>query len=329
MNVSADLIQSYSALLTMACLPILIGSFLARHKPSHSETLSQKDVFMFPVIGSVVLFSLYLCFKFLPKEWLNYLLQIYFALLGIGAVFKVLNPLVSRIVPYSWTKKAKSEVQLPFSTITNYLFEIKTVQITLTRIISFVFAASVGLFYFQTKHWVANNIFGEAFSISSIELISLGSFTNGAILLIGLFFYDIFWVFGTEVMVTVAKSFDAPIKLIWPRAQGYSLLGLGDIVIPGIFVAQMLRFDDHLRRTNPSHGNIYFWTCFVSYILGLVATVAVLTIFQAGQPALLYLVPACLGSVTLLALVRGEIKELFAYSDAPDAPATEKTKRSD
>ena len=33
----------------------------------------------------------------------------------------------------------------------------------------------------------------------------------GAVLLSGLFFYDIFWVFGSPVMVTVAKSLDAPI----------------------------------------------------------------------------------------------------------------------
>lgn len=39
-------------------------------------------------------------------------------------------------------------------------------------------------------------------------------------------------------MVTVAKSFDAPIKLLFPRKippapQDFSMLGLGDIVIPG------------------------------------------------------------------------------------------------
>jgi minor histocompatibility antigen H13 len=39
----------------------------------------------------------------------------------------------------------------------------------------------------------------------------------GAILLTGLFFYDIFWVFGTPVMVAVAKNIDAPIKLLFPR----------------------------------------------------------------------------------------------------------------
>ena len=47
-----------------------------------------------------------------------------------------------------------------------------------------------------------------------------------------------------------AKSFDAPIKLLFPRAleEGskltpFSMLGLGDIVIPGIFVALVLQYD--------------------------------------------------------------------------------------
>lgn len=62
----------------------------------------------------------------------------------------------------------------------------------------------------------------------------------------GLFFYDIFWVYGTDVMVTVAKSFDAPIKLLFPynwEENKKSMLGLGDIVIPGVFVALALKYD--------------------------------------------------------------------------------------
>ena len=35
----------------------------------------------------------------------------------------------------------------------------------------------------------------------------------GFVLLGGLFFYDIFFVFGTDVMVTVAVSMDVPIKV--------------------------------------------------------------------------------------------------------------------
>lgn len=36
-------------------------------------------------------------------------------------------------------------------------------------------------------------------------MVSVGSFKISVILLCGLFIYDIFWVFGTNVMVTVAK----------------------------------------------------------------------------------------------------------------------------
>lgn len=64
----------------------------------------------------------------------------------------------------------------------------------------------------------------------------------------GLFLYDIFWVFGTDVMVTVAKNIDAPIKLLFPLDMTviptkFSMLGLGDIVIPGVFVALALKYD--------------------------------------------------------------------------------------
>ena len=48
-------------------------------------------------------------------------------------------------------------------------------------------------------------------------VMSLNIRRAGALLLSGLFFYDIFWVFGTPVMVSVAKSLDAPIKLLFPR----------------------------------------------------------------------------------------------------------------
>ena len=49
-------------------------------------------------------------------------------------------------------------------------------------------------------------------------------------------------------MVTVAKNIDAPIKLIFPldltlSDSKFSMLGLGDIVIPGIFVALCLKYD--------------------------------------------------------------------------------------
>jgi hypothetical protein len=62
------------------------------------------------------------------------------------------------------------------------------------------------------QQWILNNIIGLAFCMNAIELISLDTVSVGCLLLGGLFLYDIFWVFGTDVMVTVAKGLEVPIK---------------------------------------------------------------------------------------------------------------------
>lgn len=132
-------------------------------------------------------------------------------------------------------------------------------------------------------------------------------------------------------MVTVAKSLDGPIKILFPRSiipdpttgkLEMSLLGLGDIVIPGFFLALLLRFDAHNANVPcfPTDVHVkfpkpYFHSALVGYILGLGVTLYVMIAFEAAQPALLYLVPACLGSSLACAFVRGEMKELFAYSE--------------
>ena len=149
----------------------------------------------------------------------------------------------------------------------------------------------------------------------------------------GLFFYDIFWVFGTDVMVTVAKSLDGPIKLLFPRALAtattkaeFSLLGLGDIVIPGLFVALLLRLDAvksgimkvkgaAKRIEYESFPKPFFTVNVISYALGLVTTVGVMYFFNAAQPALLYLVPACIGGSLAVGAARSELSELFAYDE--------------
>jgi len=110
-------------------------------------------------------------------------------------------------------------------------------------------SAIVGALYVITHHFTTNNVIGVLFCIFAIQNLFLGSFKIGMGLLTGLFFYDIFWVFGTDVMITVAKNIDGPIKLLFPKVlpvlsgEDMSLLGLGDIVIPGVFISLCLRFD--------------------------------------------------------------------------------------
>lgn len=135
----------------------------------------------------------------------------------------------------------------------------KEIDLKLTRLnfLSFSIALPPISVYLLTKNWLFNNLFGIAFSIAGIQNFNVlpsfkvNIFNNikiGMLMLWGLFFYDIFWVFGTDVMLTVAKSIDAPIKLMFPfnweaDPPKFSMLGLGDIVIPGVFVALCLKYD--------------------------------------------------------------------------------------
>eukprot|EP00615_Pteridomonas_danica_P011161 CAMPEP_0114328810 /NCGR_PEP_ID=MMETSP0101-20121206/649_1 /TAXON_ID=38822 ORGANISM="Pteridomonas danica, Strain PT" /NCGR_SAMPLE_ID=MMETSP0101 /ASSEMBLY_ACC=CAM_ASM_000211 /LENGTH=175 /DNA_ID=CAMNT_0001458245 /DNA_START=603 /DNA_END=1130 /DNA_ORIENTATION=+ len=159
---------------------------------------------------------------------------------------------------------------------------------------------------------------------------------------------------GESVMVTVAKGLEAPIKLLFPRIVSpnineevikeasaevtlkiikpiitnfngqkieFSMLGLGDIVIPGFLIALLLRFDAENANAPPKHGahgsfdKPYFRSNLLAYFLGLSFTISMMVFFDAAQPALLYLVPACLGTALITAYVRKEIEVLFKYDE--------------
>lgn len=67
------------------------------------------------------------------------------------------------------------------------------------------------------------------------------------------------------------------------------MLGLGDVVIPGIFVALALRYDVYQEQTGRGLRRVMFWASLVGYSLGLFTTMVVLHVFKAAQPALLYI----------------------------------------
>ena len=303
----------------------------------HPLSTSQ-DAMKFPLIGSAVLVSLFVAFRFLPRHLVNAALTLYFVALGTAALAAAVLPFVEAAFPQAVRAKSymlAKDLRIPYA-----LPDPTDVELTVPEAVAGAAAAAGCAWYGFRKHWLANNALGLAFSLTGIEHLSLGSVSTGAILLGGLFVYDVFWVFCTPVMVTVAKSFDAPIKLLFPRslaaARGavgtaaaaaggaaatktasmgapFSMLGLGDIVIPGIFVALLLRFD---RSPGRGAGKAsYFKPAFGGYVSGLVATIVVMNVFQAAQPALLYIVPAVLGAVGAAALARGEVAAVMGYSE--------------
>ncbi|KAI8806203.1 signal peptide peptidase [Cladochytrium replicatum] len=338
------LIFAYVAIGIMALLPIYFGAHAAvklnkkksgskdeKDDSDEAEFFSLNDAKWFPIIGSITLFSLYLAFTYLDKELINTLLTVYFCVLGVGSSTKLFL-IVGRAIT-GWELKGDYHLLL-----TKKGQEVISQRFGMHHFALLGLSTALTVYYAITKHWIVSNVLGEAFSVTAVQLLNLDSFTTGIVLLAALFVYDIFWVFGTDVMVTVARNFDAPIKVVFPKdflglfAEGlwkvpekgtpFTMLGLGDIVIPGIFVALCLQFDYHnylktaAGKKNPatySFPKPYFTTCFIFYTLGLVTTIVVMHAFQAAQPALLYLSPACIMSALLTALARGEWNRLFSY----------------
>ena len=242
------LILAYSSLVIMALIPIILGSFRSVHHQKNQkesgeevETMSTKDAMMFPLVASCTLFGIYmvfkvwLCsfkfnleikdfiihlhyffhFKIFSKEHINLLLSFYFFVLGVIALTRMSSTFVHKIWPLFKCHNEKYDFNFSLKSGADDKKENLLVFQTLfdrEAVLCFILSVAVGVWYVLKKHWIANNLFGLAFAINGIEFLQLNQVLNGCILLGGLFFYDIFWVFGTDVMVSVAKSFDAPIK---------------------------------------------------------------------------------------------------------------------
>lgn len=179
-------------------------------------------------------------------------------------------------------------------------------------------------------NWVVTNAALFAYTVTGIALLQLARFSHACLMLLGLFVYDIYFVFATPMMETVARGLDVPIKFIVPRADGkfmdqmFLLIGTGDLVVPGVFLLLLLRFDYHQyyskRPTVPFHHarqipRPYFRWGMVFYTLGLVLTMVAMHTSQRGQPALLYIVPCLLLGTLGLAHFRGEIGAIFSFDD--------------
>jgi minor histocompatibility antigen H13 len=178
----------------------------------------------------------------------------------------------------------------------------------------------------------------------------------------------------------VATTLEVPIKLTFKAAAHKSILGLGDIVLPGMLIGWTLRFDlwlhyvrkikyestelkivakdetsgEVITKSDTKHREVkmpyvdvtgrwgdwfwsggltsfgrplpmdlaatqfsktYFYASLFGYCLGMLATLAMLLVYKRGQPALLYLVPGVLGAILITAFVRGEMKELWKYTE--------------
>jgi len=248
-------------------------------------------------------------------SYLVYVIMLMFCIASTLAMYSCFEPLV--MMTYALPLPI---VRLPKMNLCICRLDLELRQMLLllccvaTTVIWFIFRKS-------DWSWILQDFLGILFSINMLKVLRLPSLKICTCLLVLLFVYDIFFVFitpliipgGKSIMVEVAvghnRDEQLPMVLKVPHFSKdpcysftYSLLGFGDILVPGLLLSFCHGFD--LMVGTPC--KLYWLLSCIFYALGLLATFVSLYLMNSAQPALLYLVPFTLIPIYLVALCRGE-----------------------
>lgn len=291
-KVDLEMLISLGSLIAMAMLMIILASLRFRHDVLNSQAADSygtSGALAVPVVASIALFTIYVFLRFVPAEYFNALASTYASVMAM------------------------------------YLLGAFLEHYTKPTILTGTFCVAVTGVYMWTGNWVASNVLAIGTGAASLAITGVDNFTTAFITLFALFFYDIFWVFGTDVMIAVATNIKAPVLLTFPHHifgdhSPQSLLGIGDMFVPGLFICQTLTFSRDVAK----RGNLYFYVAMVSYFLALVNTMAIMLVFEHGQPALLYIVPWLFLTFMATAIYCGDVKLAWEYEAASLALAPPK-----
>ena len=132
----------------------------------------------------------------------------------------------------------------------------------------------------------------------------------------------------------LAQQLDLPVKLLfpanplrWDTSEPALMLGLGDIALPAMLISLLLCEDVSKWQQFSSSGvgvlgrnalrSWQFWRqsyvlpSWIGYSVGMFLALGFGSVYQAAQPALLYLVPGTLLPAVVLARRRKELRGLW------------------
>lgn len=290
---------SLVALLAFAVVVVYFASFRARFLASWEPSIEdQADVvtvhhaYGFVIVGSGMLVLLYFF-----KDYLKYALELIISVAGAVSIVGVLDEI-------NLGRRSRS-INIPILG-----------KLSQKLLISIIISITIITVYFFSKNWLISNLIATSYAYVMIKTIKIPDFKVGALLLSLVLLYDILWVYFSQyifkenVMVSVASGLDLPIKLLFPHTapnslpNSCSMLGLGDLVLPGIFLAFSSRFDQ-INNSN------YLPILIICYTLALIFCILILVIYQHAQPAMLYISPLLILGMLANAYKRQEIQKIL------------------
>ena len=315
--VSAQGLVSYSLclLLTPTTL-IFLGSLrslqispLVRGEEEEPVCLDWKTAVRLPIVAAITLTTCYFLVLSFVKTWTQFLFSVYFTILSVIAAKFYLHSFLEPLLPKS---QHRTSWKVPFSA--------KTLHFAYTWVdfLTYFLTLSLGLIYFFTKNWLLNNLFASLFSLHALETTSINSFRTCAILLFSVCILDFICVFLTPILPTLLLNLDIPVKLLVPKTMDmeFAVIGLGDVVLPGLVVALAYRLDYFLACKKEKKGlPRHFIAGLVGYGVGLMGSVWAMWTAESAQPTLLYLLPSLAVWLYLGSKSSADSKALQTYKE--------------
>ncbi|EGZ21515.1 hypothetical protein PHYSODRAFT_492490 [Phytophthora sojae] len=298
-------------------------------------------------IGFIALAGVFLTVFYYVK--IGGAIPVLFAVSGAVTLTQVvMTPAVERLMPSSGIR----EVTVPLLGDTARLSEVLGLIPSVTIVVVW--------YLHRRTFWALQDIMGISLCFVFLRTVQLPNLKVATVLLTLAFCYDVFFVFlspiffGSSVMEDVATGGPAaytksgypgvdyceryptypacvdpepmPMLLVLPRvldwAGGVSMLGLGDIILPGMLLSFTLRFDYSQGSTN------YFRLMAVGYAVGLALANLAVMITEMGQPALMYLVPTTLGTLIVASKRNGDFRALWVGAGVDDDDSSCMKRRS-
>lgn len=209
-----------------------------------------------------------------------------------------------------------------------------------------VLAIGITLSAFLLQQWPAQNFVNMALAILVSRAIQLDKFTSVAAALSLLTIYDatsVFLIPAANAATTLLSDASASPATVGGSAMGSvaiqkltsgtfqpgllttkignSLgggLGLGDAVFPSILANFARRFDLHRNMEDDDRTSL-FTVAMGGYLLGCFTCEFAPMISSSGIPALVFIVPAMMGSVLLAASLSGELEEFLEFKATASA----------
>lgn len=340
------------------------------------EALSPWKILIFPVVGSIVLVVL---FFWLKKIF--WLLVGIVAFSSLSSLSYVLYPLWFKLLEVAPRSYRYRTFRLPQRVAQCCGITILPTAVP----VSLFMAIGIVSLWLSTSNWFVTNLIAACLAITGIVSIPISAGKIATILLSIFWVYDIFWVFISplifpkNVMETVAigvAQLQLPLVLKIPRFASFTaaptshmiphissafaylqlllnrsnsleflMLGLGDIILPGLALNFFYRRDELLAlqqeenntqfseengdeseeleniytnihtvstsNNQPHQGLTYYTVAQIGYAFGMVLTFVMLILLRRGQPALLYLVPCTLLPPFILAWRRKQLGWLW------------------